>query len=353
MVVTQNGTLTPGSVSHERMAMELGKPDDTAESRAAKPREAFLSHSSEDNELAQQLCTSLESRGVACWIAPRDLAPGHSYALGCLQGVAESRTFVLLASEKALASVQVLSEVEQAHKRAKPILTVLIPPAKVRGEMDFYLSRLHWMQSSGRTTEEIAATLAAVLARKRPWEEVASPPTIRRTMQYRPVAFAKLVMAAVVGLAIVLGVVAWALNHALNVDFRRLGYVNLAVEPEDSGRAMGHAQIWVMAQGVHFQDVRLAVAMESADGGLQERQYSTWAAPEQVGSMEEIVIPLDAGVQRLTTCLVVPSPGLHAPYRVTQRFVLMPEKSGVRVAETSEKLVSKEDGSPCGGRPSV
>jgi hypothetical protein len=156
------------------------------------PKTAFLSHSSQDADLAQQLCASLEARGIACWIAPRDITLGQSYASGILQGIAESQSLLLIASDKALGSVQVLSEVEQAHKRAKPIYTVLIPPAKVQGEMDFYLSRLHWIQSGGRTTEEIAATLAPVLRRERDWSEVASGPTLRRTFQYRPNAFARL-----------------------------------------------------------------------------------------------------------------------------------------------------------------
>ena len=145
---------------------------------------AFISHSSTEGELAQEVCGYLERHGFPCWIAPRDVKLGEPYALGCLRGVAESASLVLLASEKAVASVQVLSEVEQAHKRAKPIYTVLIPPAQVKGEMDYYLSRLHWLPAGGRTAGELAAVLAKVLGQCQEWKNEAAPPSWRRTMRF-------------------------------------------------------------------------------------------------------------------------------------------------------------------------
>jgi hypothetical protein len=332
------------------MAIDLGEPAGPADNGLGKPRAAFLSHNSADAELAQEFCAALEARALKCWIAPRDVIPGQPYGLAIIQGIEASQSLVLLASQKALGSVQVLSEVEQAHKRAKPIYTVLIPPAKVRGEMDFYLSRLHWIESTGRTPEEIATKLAAVLGRERDWAEVASPPTLQRTMQYRPMAFGRLVV--VLGVAMVLGGATIALNRMLDLDFRRLGYVVLAAEPTDGGHAtLGNVQIWLMADGVRFADVRLRMAIETAGDGIRRQEFSDWPAPEQVGSNEEAAIPLGPGVRRLTTCLIVPNNGRNAVYRVTQRFALTLQNDEIRVAETAEKRVSREDGSPCGVGP--
>jgi hypothetical protein len=328
------------------MALDLGA---AAESGDSKPKTTFLSHSSEDKKLASELCASLEARGFPCWMAPRDIAHGQPYPVGILQGVADSRSLVLLASESALGSVQVLSEVEQAHKRGKPIYTVLIPPAKVRGEMDFYLSRLHWMDHGGRSAEQLAAKLAAVLGRERDWDEVASPPTLRRTMQYRPLAFGKLVTAVVLGLAVALGGAVFALNRMLDLDYLRLGYVVLGAEPADGGRATtAYMRTWVMAKSVRFADVRLRMAFETTDGTVRRQELPAWPSPEQVGMDETVTISAGPGVRQLTTCLIVPNNGLNAPYRVTQRFVLTPQGDEIRVAEAAEKRVSKEDNTPCG-----
>src|SRR5260221_3065962 len=43
-------------------------------------RTVFLSYASHDTEIANTVCQFLEARGVRCWIAPRDVAPGALYA---------------------------------------------------------------------------------------------------------------------------------------------------------------------------------------------------------------------------------------------------------------------------------
>ena len=40
----------------------------------------FISHSSEDSELAKKLCGMLEAEGHKCFIAPRDIRSGYEYA---------------------------------------------------------------------------------------------------------------------------------------------------------------------------------------------------------------------------------------------------------------------------------
>ena len=54
----------------------------------------FLSHASDEAELAAALCELLESRGVSCWVAPRDVKPGRPYAEECVRGIEESAWIV-------------------------------------------------------------------------------------------------------------------------------------------------------------------------------------------------------------------------------------------------------------------
>jgi len=311
----------------------------------AKGRAAFISHSSVDGELAQQLCVALERRGFTCWVAPRDLWPAESWALGCLRGIAECDSFVLLASESGLASGIVKDEILQARMREKPMYTVIIPPAKVKGEVDLYLARFHWLQLAGRNAEELSEVLASVLGRKREWEEVADGPSFKRTMRYRPVAFAKLVAAMVVGPVIVLGAAAYALNLALELDFRRIGWVDVSPSAADrEGKAELNAQVWLAATGASFRDVRWETATAAAT-----QSFSAWSEPSQVGNMEPAVVTLDKldkGAGHLWSCLIVVRNGI--PWRVTQEFEIRPGDGEFRVAETAEKRVRREDGSPCG-----
>ncbi|MBV8226902.1 MAG: toll/interleukin-1 receptor domain-containing protein [Verrucomicrobia bacterium] len=41
--------------------------------------DVFISHSSADKRAADAACALLETRGIKCWIAPRDIRPGSDW----------------------------------------------------------------------------------------------------------------------------------------------------------------------------------------------------------------------------------------------------------------------------------
>src|SRR5580765_5357249 len=94
-------------------------------------KSVFISHSSNDAELVVRLRELLETRGIGCWQAPRDLPEGLSYADQIVQGIEAADVLLLLASQSAVSSTHVMNEVEQAQKREKRIITVLIGKPKV------------------------------------------------------------------------------------------------------------------------------------------------------------------------------------------------------------------------------
>jgi hypothetical protein len=309
-------------------------------------KSAFLSHSSTDALLAGQLCARLESQGVSCWLAPRDVVPGHAYADECVRGIEQSASFVLLASASAIASVQVLSEVEQAHKRGKPLYTILIGKPKVTRELDYYISRLHWIEYGGDSVDTLAGRLAKVLSGSQAWSTVASPPSLRRTVLYRRDAFAGSAVATLLVLVVAGAGLYYWVNRRLDLDYRRLGYATVAAEPPaDDPSIKVKARVWLLAEDVPFRDVRFMTLSEGRDGVADRQDHSKSFNPEQVGSQELIQFPVPAGTQRLTTCLIVPSPGLHARYRVTQLFSIGSDNS---ISPTAEPRATKEDGAPCG-----
>jgi len=60
--------------------------------------DAFISYSSKDKPAADAVCATLESRGIRCWIAPRDVLPGEEYAAALVNAIHESRLLVLVFS---------------------------------------------------------------------------------------------------------------------------------------------------------------------------------------------------------------------------------------------------------------
>ena len=46
--------------------------------------DVFISHSARDKPYADAMCAKLESRGIRCWIAPRDIRPGMEWGAAIL-----------------------------------------------------------------------------------------------------------------------------------------------------------------------------------------------------------------------------------------------------------------------------
>src|SRR3954469_22340949 len=80
--------------------------------------DVFISHLPEDGAVADAACASLERRGIACWIAPRDLVPGGEPGAG----IACSRLFLLIFTAGSNDSARAQREIEQAAGASLPIL---------------------------------------------------------------------------------------------------------------------------------------------------------------------------------------------------------------------------------------
>ena len=131
--------------------------------------DVFISYSSKDKPVADAACATLESSGVRCWIAPRDVSPGMPYAESLVNGLSNSRLMVLVFSANSNRSPQVLREVERAVSKGLPILPLRIEDAPMSQEMEFYISSQHWLDALtpplerhlARLRESVSALLSA------------------------------------------------------------------------------------------------------------------------------------------------------------------------------------------------
>jgi len=109
--------------------------------------DVFLSHSSRDAEVAQLIVSELERRGWKCWVAPRDIAPGTTWAAAIVQGLDNSRLMVLVYSPAADQSQQVLREIQRAVTRNMPILPFRLQDFAMSQEMQYFLGTTHWLNA--------------------------------------------------------------------------------------------------------------------------------------------------------------------------------------------------------------
>jgi hypothetical protein len=96
----------------------------------------FISHSSKDKTIADAICRQLESAGIRCWVAPRDIEVGSDWTEGIMRGIARCRVFVLVFSAHANDSEHVRREMARAFSLGLaviPFRTEAIVP-RVQGE---------------------------------------------------------------------------------------------------------------------------------------------------------------------------------------------------------------------------
>lgn len=129
----------------------------------------FISHAHQDRSSAEQLLAALESRGIKCWSAPRDVAPGGSYAESILRGIEGSSCFVLVFTQHSNLSPHVLREVERALTLGINIIPVRFDDSGVSKSLDYLLATVHWLSATAEpraralqhAVEQIASCVAS------------------------------------------------------------------------------------------------------------------------------------------------------------------------------------------------
>ena len=129
-----------------------------------KPYEVFLSHSSIDAELANRVCHALESGGIKCWIAPRDIKPSDSFEEAIVSAIHTCPVFVLLGSDDANASEHVSREVAQAAKHHKKMFPFMLQDTQLTGTQDYYLSSAQRISAFRDFNDGLNIMIAAIQA---------------------------------------------------------------------------------------------------------------------------------------------------------------------------------------------
>ena len=129
--------------------------------------DVFISHSSKDKEIADKVVEYLESKGLACWIAPRNIVPGSDWAASISTAITASSVFLLIFSENSAASNQVARELSLAESKDN-VFTVpyRVDNAELTGAFEYYLTSSHWIAADyakkNYKLEELYALLAGI-----------------------------------------------------------------------------------------------------------------------------------------------------------------------------------------------
>jgi len=111
------------------------------------PHDVFLSHSAQNREVADAVCTALEKAAIRCWVAPRDVRPGRSFPGEITRAIQQSKVMLLIFSSHSNNSEQVLREVQLATDSKLPIIRFRIEDVALTDDLRYFLSTPHWLDA--------------------------------------------------------------------------------------------------------------------------------------------------------------------------------------------------------------
>jgi hypothetical protein len=174
--------------------------------------DVFLSYSTRDKTAAEAVCAALERRGIAVWMAPRDIPPGSSYAASIVEAIDSARVLVLVFSAAANDSPDIEREVQRADAKRLKIVPFRIEDVEPKASLAYFPPSRQYLNAFTPPIEarydELSEVVRRIAPPPSPRPSVASevkppPPPPQRSQRL----FA--ILAGIVGLLVVFALAAW------------------------------------------------------------------------------------------------------------------------------------------------
>lgn len=104
-------------------------------------KDVFISYSTPNKYVAEKVVSYFEARGVSCYIAPRDVDPGVSYASNLTRAIETCKAVVLIASSAINNSEHVLNEIDIIVSAKKFFVPFFIEDFAMNNDFRYYLGR--------------------------------------------------------------------------------------------------------------------------------------------------------------------------------------------------------------------
>ena len=165
----------------------------------------FISYSSNDERIANEICAFFEKEKLSCWIAPRNIEVGKEYGGEIIKGIEESKVFFLCLTKSSNESQHVLREVERAVNRKMPIVVYQQEETTLTKSMEYFLASTQWfMPGKDNDLEKLLWTVESIIEKQSKESTVLVEETIKKKDK-KPSKLLWGIMAAVLLCAMVVG----------------------------------------------------------------------------------------------------------------------------------------------------
>lgn len=126
----------------------------------------FVSYSTKNQRMAEQIVERLEKWGIHCWMASRDVLSGQDFLEEAILAINECDYFLVLLSEESYSSVWVEKEMLLALDKHKYIIPLLIDDTDLNERFDLMLKNIQICRV-GNDVEKAICEIASVFMVRR------------------------------------------------------------------------------------------------------------------------------------------------------------------------------------------
>ena len=153
---------------------------DSVSNNVARAYDVFISYSSRNSKIANELVAMLEMNKIKCWIAPRDIIPGEVYPEAIMRGLNMSAVTLFIASERSMSSRWCKNEVEVSFKLNHSVVPIRIDSSSIPQDIVLQLATVQWVDVFPDPVEHFDEIIAAL------WRHIGKcPPVAERKVNGR------------------------------------------------------------------------------------------------------------------------------------------------------------------------
>jgi|GEM_PF-1301877 len=127
--------------------------------------EVFISYKSEDRSRVLELRDEFEKRGLSTWMDVSGILGGEYYAKVIIPAIRGSKVFLLMCTRNALASPNIVEEVESAHQFKIPMIPLRLENYEIPDSLHLHLGTLQHIDLVDRPLEKWLPDVLAALTK--------------------------------------------------------------------------------------------------------------------------------------------------------------------------------------------
>jgi len=131
----------------------------------------FISYSSKDQDIAETICRALEARGLACWIACRDVHAGENFQEAIVRALRAARVMLLVFTSNANNSDEIKKELVLAGRHQVTVVPVRVEDVAPNDAFAYEFATRQWVdlfKDWEKEIELLATRVSHALATAKP-----------------------------------------------------------------------------------------------------------------------------------------------------------------------------------------